>query len=43
MGMCPKTEDLLSRAVQLGIGPFYTEENLAEIITGVQKVAEHLL
>ena len=43
MGMCPRTEDLLARAVGLRIGPFFTEEDLDDIIKGVQKVAHHLL
>jgi hypothetical protein len=43
MGMCPRSEDLLARAVGIGVGPFYEEEDLEDIITGVQKVARHLL
>lgn len=43
MGMCPRTEDLLARAVGIAVGPFYTEEDLDDIITGVRKVAHHLL
>lgn len=43
MGMCPRTEDLLARTVSINIGPFYTEEDLDDIITGVRKVAQHLL
>ncbi|HWQ15445.1 MAG TPA: DegT/DnrJ/EryC1/StrS family aminotransferase [Roseiflexaceae bacterium] len=43
MGMCPRTEDLLARGVGIGVGPFYTEEDLEDIITGVRKVAYHLL
>jgi 8-amino-3,8-dideoxy-alpha-D-manno-octulosonate transaminase len=42
MGMCPRTEDLLARAVGINIGPFYTEEDLDDIITATQKVAAHL-
>ncbi|MBU6335123.1 MAG: DegT/DnrJ/EryC1/StrS family aminotransferase [Chloroflexi bacterium] len=42
MGMCPRTEDLLARAVGIGVGPFYSEEDLDDIITGVRKVAWHL-
>jgi dTDP-4-amino-4,6-dideoxygalactose transaminase len=41
--MCPRTEDLLARAVSIATGPFYTEEDLDDIITGVRKVAHHLL
>lgn len=43
MGMCPRTEDLLARSLMISTGPFYTEENLEEIILGLQKVAGHLL
>jgi hypothetical protein len=43
MGMCPGSEDRLARSVMISTGPFYTEENLEEIIQGVQKVAAHLL
>ena len=42
MGMCPRTEDLLARGVRVNVGPFYTEEDIDDIITGVQKVAYHL-
>jgi 8-amino-3,8-dideoxy-alpha-D-manno-octulosonate transaminase len=43
MGMCPRTENLLSRAIGISVGPFYTEEDLDDLITGVRKVAHHLL
>lgn len=43
MGMCPRSEDLLSRAVSVSVGPFYEEEDLDDLIMGVQKVAHHLL
>ncbi len=43
MGMCPQTEDLLARGVSISLGPFYEEEDLDDIITGVQKAAHHLL
>ncbi|CAN5840155.1 hypothetical protein BH10CHL1_BH10CHL1_27470 [soil metagenome] len=43
MGMCPRTEDLLSRCVSVSVGPFYEEEDLDDLIVGVQKVAHHLL
>lgn len=43
MGMCPRTEDLLARSVCIHTGPFYTEEDLDDIITAVQKVAGQLL
>lgn len=43
MGMCPRSEELLARAVSLSVGPMYEEEELEDLITGVQKVAHHLL
>ena len=43
MGMCPRTEDLLNRAVNISVGPFYEEEDLDDLIVGIQKVARHLL
>ncbi len=43
MGMCPRTEDLLNRCVSVSVGPFYEEEDLDDLIVGVQKVAHHLL
>jgi 8-amino-3,8-dideoxy-alpha-D-manno-octulosonate transaminase len=43
MGMCPRTEDLLNRGVSISVGPFYEEEDLDDLIVGVQKVAHHLL
>ncbi len=42
MGMCPRSEDLLSRSVMISIGPFYTEEDLDDIMFGIQKVASDL-
>ncbi|MEM7531783.1 MAG: DegT/DnrJ/EryC1/StrS family aminotransferase [Chloroflexota bacterium] len=38
MGMCPRSEDLLARAVSIGVGPMYTEEDLADVIVGVEKI-----
>ena len=43
MGMCPRSEDLLARSVMINTGPFYTEEDLEDIINAVEKVAVHLL
>lgn len=43
MGMCPRSEDLLARSVSISIGPFYEEEDLDDVMTGLQKVAHHLL
>lgn len=38
-GMCPQAEDLIERAVLIGVGPFYSDEDLTDIIHGVRKVA----
>ncbi|MEM7031393.1 MAG: DegT/DnrJ/EryC1/StrS family aminotransferase [Chloroflexota bacterium] len=43
MGMCPRSEDLVARSVSIRIGPFYEEEDLDDIITGVQKVTHHIM
>ena len=43
MGMCPRSEDLLARSVMINTGPFYTEEDVDDIIVAVEKVAQHLL
>jgi dTDP-4-amino-4,6-dideoxygalactose transaminase len=43
MGMCPRSEALLARGVSVGLGPFFEEEDLDDVITGVRKVAHHLL
>ena len=42
MGMCPRSEDLLARGVSISVGPFYTEEDLDDIIIGVGKVARYV-
>ena len=34
MGMCPRSEDLLSRSVMISTGPFYTEEDLDDVWNG---------
>jgi 8-amino-3,8-dideoxy-alpha-D-manno-octulosonate transaminase len=41
MGICPRSEDLLARGISLNLGPFYTEADLDDILTGVEKVARH--
>jgi 8-amino-3,8-dideoxy-alpha-D-manno-octulosonate transaminase len=43
MGMCPRTEDRLARSVMISTGPFYTEEDIDDIIVGIQKVANQLI
>lgn len=43
MGMCPRTEDLLARSVGIAAGPMMTDEDIADVVRGVRKVAAHLL
>jgi 8-amino-3,8-dideoxy-alpha-D-manno-octulosonate transaminase len=43
MGMCPQSEDLLSRSLSIGIGPRMTEEDADDVVRAVRKVADHLL
>ncbi|MBV7336240.1 DegT/DnrJ/EryC1/StrS family aminotransferase [Chloroflexi bacterium TSY] len=43
MGMCPRSEDLLARGISISVGPMYSEEDLDDLIMGVQKVAHYLL
>ena len=43
MGMCPHTEDLAARAVTVGLGALYTEDDCADVAAAVLKVASHLL
>ena len=43
MGMCPRTEDLLARCVGVALGPFLNDDDLADIVRGIRKVAAHLL
>jgi dTDP-4-amino-4,6-dideoxygalactose transaminase len=40
--MCPRTLDLLGRAVHLDVNPLYTDEDVAETIDGVNKVLNAL-
>src|SRR5262249_23162246 len=42
-GLCPRTEDLASRSVTVGIGPAFSERDCSDVATGVRKVAHHLL
>ena len=42
-GLCPRTEDLASRSVTVGVGPAFSEADCADVAAGVQKVAHHLL
>ncbi len=41
--MCARSLSLLRRAVHLQVNPLYTEEDVAEIVAGLQKVASALL
>ncbi len=43
MGMCPQTEDLMSRVVRVGVSPAYTAEDCDDVVTAVRKVAEAVL
>jgi dTDP-4-amino-4,6-dideoxygalactose transaminase len=43
MGMCPRSEDLLARAVCIYTGPFYTEEDVDDLIRAVDKVVHYRL
>lgn len=41
-GMCPRTLDLLGRAVHLDVNPALSDEELEEVIFAVNKVLRHL-
>jgi dTDP-4-amino-4,6-dideoxygalactose transaminase len=41
--MCPRTLDLLGRALNLDVSPLLTDEDVEEIIAAIRKVAEVLL
>jgi 8-amino-3,8-dideoxy-alpha-D-manno-octulosonate transaminase len=43
MGMCPRTEDLVSRSVTVGVGPTYTAKDCEDVTDGILKVASQLL
>jgi 8-amino-3,8-dideoxy-alpha-D-manno-octulosonate transaminase len=43
MGMCPSTEDLAARAITVGVGVAYDEQDCADAATAIAKVASHLL
>ena len=36
--MCPRTLDLLSRAVHLNVNPLFTDDDIAETVAGLNKV-----
>ncbi|MDQ4100168.1 MAG: DegT/DnrJ/EryC1/StrS family aminotransferase, partial [Chloroflexota bacterium] len=39
LGMCLRTEDLLGRYVGVGLGPWYDDQDLGDIVHGIRKVA----
>jgi len=43
LGMCPRTEDLLARYIGVGLGPWYSDEDLGDIVHGIRKVVAQLL
>jgi 8-amino-3,8-dideoxy-alpha-D-manno-octulosonate transaminase len=43
MGMCPRTEGLVSRSMTVGVGAAYSEGDCNDVAEAVQKVARHLL
>jgi dTDP-4-amino-4,6-dideoxygalactose transaminase len=40
--MCPRTLDLLGRAVHLNVNPLFTDDDIAETVTGLNKVLNAL-
>lgn len=43
LGMCPRSEDLVQRAVFVGMSPLLTEADADGIAAGIRKVAEYVL
>ena len=43
MGMCPQTEDLLTRCVRIGVSPAYSDEDCDDVVTAIAKVADGVL
>jgi 8-amino-3,8-dideoxy-alpha-D-manno-octulosonate transaminase len=43
MGMCPRTEGLVSRSVTVGVGTAYTDKDCEDVAEAVLKVASQLL
>jgi 8-amino-3,8-dideoxy-alpha-D-manno-octulosonate transaminase len=43
MGMCPRTEALVSQAMTTGVGAAYSSSDCEDVATAVAKVAAHLL
>jgi 8-amino-3,8-dideoxy-alpha-D-manno-octulosonate transaminase len=42
-GLCPQTEAIMARAILIGIGPGYTEEDCDDVVRGLWKVATQVL
>jgi 8-amino-3,8-dideoxy-alpha-D-manno-octulosonate transaminase len=42
-GLCPRTEDLLSRSLTVPVGPRWSPDDCADVAEAVHKVATHLL
>ncbi len=42
-GLCPRTEAIMARAVLVSIAPSYTEEDCADVVHGLWKVATQVL
>lgn len=42
-GLCPRTEELVSRSLTVGVGPAYSSSDCEDVATAVAKVASHLL
>ncbi|HEX5415417.1 MAG TPA: aminotransferase class I/II-fold pyridoxal phosphate-dependent enzyme [Chloroflexota bacterium] len=38
-GLCPRTESLMARSLQMAISPEFTEEDCADVVAAVRKVA----
>ena len=43
MGMCPRTEDLVSRSVTIGVGAAFTENDCEDVASAILKVSSQLL
>ena len=43
LGICPRTEDLVSRSGTVGVGATFTESDCDDVAEAVTKVARHLL
>ncbi|MDQ3702772.1 MAG: DegT/DnrJ/EryC1/StrS family aminotransferase [Chloroflexota bacterium] len=41
MGMCPRSEDYLSRCVVVGVSPLMTEADAEDVVTAVEKVVRN--